>query len=149
MSFEVTTADRFRGCLLGGAIGDALGAPIEFHSLSEIRAMYGRGGIDTFCQRLRPHGRDHRRHADDAVHRRGASPCAVTVIEKGITDPVTVIYLAYLRWLSTQGWKVHANPDFGSPNTGWLITNDVLHASRAPGNTCLSSLGSRRTRESR
>ena len=28
---------HYRGCLLGGAIGDALGAPIEFMSLAEIR----------------------------------------------------------------------------------------------------------------
>ena len=24
------TRDQYRGCLLGGAVGDALGAPIEF-----------------------------------------------------------------------------------------------------------------------
>jgi len=36
---------RYRGCLLGGAVGDALGAPVEFLSLSRIRARYGEGGI--------------------------------------------------------------------------------------------------------
>ncbi len=29
--------DRVRGCLLGGAVGDALGAPIEFLSTASIR----------------------------------------------------------------------------------------------------------------
>ncbi|ABD12298.1 hypothetical protein ThrDRAFT_04337 [Frankia casuarinae] len=33
--------DRVRGCLLGGALGDALGAAIEFQSLDEIRREYG------------------------------------------------------------------------------------------------------------
>lgn len=28
-----TARDRYRGCLLGGAVGDALGAGIEFASL--------------------------------------------------------------------------------------------------------------------
>ena len=36
---------RFRGCLLGGAVGDALGAPVEFMRLDEIRHLYGPGGI--------------------------------------------------------------------------------------------------------
>ncbi|GAA4942108.1 ADP-ribosylglycohydrolase [Nonomuraea thailandensis] len=38
-------SDRVRGCLLGGAIGDALGAPIEFQSLREIRKHHGTDGI--------------------------------------------------------------------------------------------------------
>jgi ADP-ribosylglycohydrolase len=35
----------FRGCLIGGAIGDALGWPIEFMKLEEITRRYGDGGI--------------------------------------------------------------------------------------------------------
>ena len=31
----ITVRDRYRGCLLGGAVGDALGAGIEFASLAE------------------------------------------------------------------------------------------------------------------
>ena len=37
--------DQFRGCLLWGAVGDALGAPIEFWSLSEIRSRFGPDGV--------------------------------------------------------------------------------------------------------
>ncbi|KAB8186251.1 ADP-ribosylglycohydrolase family protein [Nonomuraea phyllanthi] len=40
--------DRVRGCLLGGAIGDALGAPIEFQSLREIRKHHGNAGISGY-----------------------------------------------------------------------------------------------------
>lgn len=29
-------ADKFAGCLLGGAVGDALGWPVEFMSMDEI-----------------------------------------------------------------------------------------------------------------
>jgi ADP-ribosylglycohydrolase len=36
---------HFRGCLLGGAVGDALGAPVEFLDLEEIVRAYGEQGI--------------------------------------------------------------------------------------------------------
>ncbi|MFF1867301.1 ADP-ribosylglycohydrolase family protein [Kitasatospora herbaricolor] len=36
---------RLRGCLLGGAIGDALGHPVEGLSLPAIRARYGERGV--------------------------------------------------------------------------------------------------------
>ncbi|WP_373059891.1 ADP-ribosylglycohydrolase family protein [Gemmatimonas sp.] len=38
----------FHGCLLGGALGDALGGPIEFLTLAQIRAHYGAKGIEQF-----------------------------------------------------------------------------------------------------
>ena len=43
------SVDRFRGCLLGGAVGDALGAPVEFTSLQEIRTRFGRDGVADFA----------------------------------------------------------------------------------------------------
>ena len=36
----VSARSRFVGCLLGGAVGDALGAPIEFQSIDQIRADF-------------------------------------------------------------------------------------------------------------
>lgn len=37
--------DRYEGCVLGLAIGDALGWPVEFMPLPEIRSSYGPDGI--------------------------------------------------------------------------------------------------------
>lgn len=37
--------DQVRGSLLGGAVGDALGAAVEFQSLAEIRSRFGPAGI--------------------------------------------------------------------------------------------------------
>jgi ADP-ribosyl-[dinitrogen reductase] hydrolase len=34
---KLETKDRFTGCLLAGAVGDALGLPVEFLSIDEIR----------------------------------------------------------------------------------------------------------------
>ena len=39
---------KYQGCLLGLAIGDALGAPVEFLSLPEIKKQYGKDGITDF-----------------------------------------------------------------------------------------------------
>ena len=41
-----TLQDRIRGSLIGGAIGDALGYPVEFiDSFKRIQAQYGERGI--------------------------------------------------------------------------------------------------------
>lgn len=34
--------DRFRGCLLGGAAGDALGMPVEGYTAEQIQSLFGR-----------------------------------------------------------------------------------------------------------
>lgn len=34
--------DRFKGCLLGGAAGDALGMPVEGYTADEIQSLFGR-----------------------------------------------------------------------------------------------------------
>ncbi|MCE5246301.1 MAG: ADP-ribosylglycohydrolase family protein [Candidatus Polarisedimenticolia bacterium] len=40
---------RIRGCLLGGAVGNALGAPIERESLAAIRARFGAEGLTDYA----------------------------------------------------------------------------------------------------
>ena len=40
--------DRIRGSLTGGAIGDALGYPVEFLSWSNIQNKYGAMGITRY-----------------------------------------------------------------------------------------------------
>jgi len=44
-SGEVGRSARIAGCLLGGAVGDMLGVPIEFMSLGEIRERFGAAGL--------------------------------------------------------------------------------------------------------
>ena len=44
------TLEYFEGCLLGGAVGDALGAPVEFMTLEEILGRFGPAGIGEFAQ---------------------------------------------------------------------------------------------------
>jgi ADP-ribosylglycohydrolase len=42
---DVTTLDRFRGTMLGLAVGDALGAPVEFCELQTIYGFTGGAGV--------------------------------------------------------------------------------------------------------
>ena len=39
------TPDNFSGCMLGSAIGDAMGKPVEYANIDTIRETYGRKGI--------------------------------------------------------------------------------------------------------
>src|SRR3954463_2560544 len=43
-----TFGDAIAGCLLGGAVGDALGAVVEFDSVDEIRRRFGTDGLTAF-----------------------------------------------------------------------------------------------------
>jgi hypothetical protein len=53
-STRLNPLGRMRGCLLGGAVGDALGAPVEFMSLHDIRAQFGSDGL---CDMVAAYGR--------------------------------------------------------------------------------------------
>src|SRR3954451_3385924 len=120
--------ERIRGCLLGGAVGDALGSPLEFLSLEEIRRRCGPAGPD-----------DLGGITDDTqmtlFTAEGLMRAHNRMVSKGICDVPWVVWRAYLRWLHTQGVTV---PDL--PLNGWLVAVPGLQAQRAPGNTCLSAL---------
>ncbi|MBO0657023.1 ADP-ribosylglycohydrolase family protein [Streptomyces triculaminicus] len=133
-----------RGCLLGGAVGDALGNPVEFLSLHAIRAAYGPAGVSGMV----PDGEGVTgRVTDDtqmtlftaeALIRADARASA-----KGIGGAETGILLhAYLRWLDTQ--QHPGPPPAAGPRdvvrSGWLREQPWLYARRAPGNACLSGL---------
>jgi ADP-ribosylglycohydrolase len=131
------TVQRFRGALLGGASGDALGAAVEFMQRTEILGWFGPAGIrdfapvdgrlgtitdDTqltlFCAEaiLRVHAAGARRD-DLGTHAREQSR-------------------SYLRWLLTQG---EAQTVLDDPHSYLMQHPDLFHR-RGPGTTCLSSL---------
>lgn len=125
-------------CLLGGAIGDALGAEIEFWSLSRIRDHFPDG-----LQDLPPHAGMVGAITDDTqmtlFTAEGLIRAAVRQEMRGICHPAGVIHHALLRWLDTQG----VTPGLDIDDVG-LIRDQRLRARRAPGNTCLSALGAAR-----
>lgn len=128
---------RYRGCLLGGAVGDSLGAAVEFMSESEIGQRFGPDGVQ---EPSLAYGRLGAITDDTQLTlftAEGLMRAFIRERVRGICHPPGVIAYAYLRWLHTQGVSHRAHDECLD---GWLITNRELFERRAPGTTCLAAL---------
>lgn len=135
---EPAMASRFRGCLLGGAVGDALGAPVEFMDLAAIHKTFGPLGIADFAPAYGQIGAITDDTQMTLFTAEGFLRAHVRAVIKGIGPAFdSVTHHAYQRWLHTQGYPVSFNE---SGPDGWLMTLPALFHRRAPGNTCLSAL---------
>jgi ADP-ribosylglycohydrolase len=135
-----TVRGRFLGCLLGGAVGDALGAPVEFMKRSDILRRFGPKGITTYAPAYGGVGTITDDTQMTLFTAEGLIRAWVRGSIKGTTSHAVVTAHAYLRWLQTQGERPACDINFGSDETGWLFKQRALHSRRAPGNTCLSAL---------
>lgn len=130
---------HFAGCLLGGAVGDALGAAVEFDSIHAIRGKYGSAGITDYGAAYGRRGAITDDTQMTLFTAEGLLRANTRQLDRGVCHPATVIYRAYIRWLHTQGERSRSR--FSSEKMdGWLIGVKGLHSRRAPGNTCLSAL---------
>lgn len=132
---KAQTRDRIRGSLIGGAIGDALGYPVEFMSRDSILSRYGGRGITTFS--LDRQGKA--LISDDTQMTLFTANGLLLGVTRGYTHgvsgpPESYVRFAYLDWYYTQGG---ADVKF-QPHT-WLHSLPELNSLRAPGNTCLSA----------
>jgi ADP-ribosylglycohydrolase len=133
--------DRFRGCLLGGAVGDALGAPVEFLPRSEIVGRFDEPGIRDYVPAYGVLGAVTDDTQMTLFTAEGMLRGWVRFNERGLGPSFTATTAgAYLRWLKTQGMTPHGEVPTYSP--GWLITHQELYRNRAPGTTCVSALRS-------
>ncbi|HEX7661807.1 MAG TPA: ADP-ribosylglycohydrolase family protein [Pseudonocardiaceae bacterium] len=139
--------DRLYGSLLAGAIGDALGAPIEFQPLERIIDEHGPRGITGYVR----DGDGTGRITDDtqltlftaealiwahrAIRAAGGDPKAA--------NPRYALQMGYQRWLHTQGraWETVRGPRSTAPLPDYgLLTQHELFQRRSPGATCFASL---------
>lgn len=135
-SASITIHDRLRGCLLAGAVGDALGAPVEFMSLGDIRQQFGTDGIADYVPAYGRIGAITDDTQMTLFTAEGLLRAYVRANLRGICSITSVVSHAYLRWLTTQGIK----PKASIGKTSWLLDIRSLHSRRAPGKTCLSAL---------
>lgn len=132
--------ERYQACLLGGAVGDALGAPVEFMRQSEIVREFGPHGITDMAPAYGKLGAITDDTQMTLFTAEGALRAYVRATLRGICSPPSVIHYAYLRWLYTQGEHEQCDKEFLL--SGWLIGQKALFSRRAPGLTCLDALRS-------
>ncbi|MER6343539.1 ADP-ribosylglycohydrolase family protein [Streptomyces sp. NPDC001595] len=128
---------RVRGTLLGAAVGDALGAPVDGLGIEEIRETYGPEGVVDLAP---------------AYGRRGAVTHLTQLTlfsvdgliraqvrrDTGAWHPPTDVHRAYLRWAATQrDW----GPDERRKDDGWLAREEWLYARRDPARPLLIGFG--------
>lgn len=128
--------NRIKGCLVGGAVGDALGYAVEFSTLSEIIMKFGESGI----KRYELDG-GLARISDDtqmALFTANALLFGETRGQmRGIgAGPAGYFTEAYLDWYETQTEKYPLR-DYHS---SWLVNFREFFSRRAPGGTCMSAL---------
>ncbi len=121
---------RRRGCLLGGALGDMIGAPVEFLNREQIDDVWSEG-----VRPLPAYGKLGAITDDTQMTLFAAEGLIRGKLEGGGRQPSV---FAFGRWLTTQGEDAPSLPE--SERESGLLECRELYAQRAPGNTCLTAL---------
>lgn len=138
--------DKIRGSLFGGAVGDALGYPIEFRSEQEIFSEYGAGGLQEYIIDWKS---GKALISDDTqmslFTANGILIADTRAAMRGIGGvPHNYVADSYLDWLFTQEQSYEHARDlprgFTEGRTSWLLDVPGLYSRRAPGTTCMSAL---------
>lgn len=136
---DMRKIDKFRGCLIGGAAGDALGYAVEFMTENNITSKYGVDGISEYEL---VNGKA--LISDDTqmtlFTANGLLYGTTRGKMRGIMGPYpSYIEIMYQCWYRTQTEKY---PVEDRHKYSWLLNVPELFNLRAPGNTCLSAIES-------
>lgn len=155
--------DKYRGCLLGGAAGDALGYAIEFDREEAIAARYGSRGIRDYQldeRGLAPFSDDTQMtlytansllcslaalsaQASGGAQASSSAPAlgSPTLASPALPSPTALAAYApaqmaqfYVEWMYTQ-----VSPYPLTEPKAWISSLPELFASRAPGVTCMNA----------
>lgn len=134
----IKTEDRIKGCLAGGAMGDALGYPVEHLTFEQIVRRFGNDGITQYCLQ------DGKALiSDDTQLSLFTANGVLNYLTRRkepdlpIDDPCDDVMAAYVDWLKTQGF----GDAIIDPDECWLLKVKELFAIRNPGATCIQSIG--------
>lgn len=126
---------KYKACLIGGAIGDALGYAVEFYRENDIFSRYGKNGITEYELR---NGKAI--ISDDTQMTLFTADGILRGYNNGAyTDSV---YNAYKEWFITQNCGYKTSSKYRPLLTSWLMDVPELWSRRAPGMTCISAIAS-------
>lgn len=122
--------DKIKGCMIAGAIGDALGYEVEFNLEPGIFKRFGKDGIQEYELY------DGLAIVSDDTQMAMFSANAMIYANANELDEIKTIRDSYFAWYHTQvnDYHYHDDPQF------WIMNEKRLYASRAPGGTCLSAI---------
>lgn len=127
--------NKIRGCLIGGAVGDALGYPIEFCEDKVIFELYGESGITEYAL-----SNDVAEISDDTQMTLFTANGLLLGKTRGMMRGImgsyqSYISLCYKDWLKTQTAEFmgYSEGDFS-----WLNNIPEMNHSREPGHTCIN-----------
>lgn len=134
--------DKYQGCLIGGAIGDALGYAVEFSSESSIFSRYGKSGITEYELQ---NGKAI--VSDDTQMTMFTATALLDGITRGrlrgiMGSLASYIGFEYEGWYLTQTKPFPIDIEENYAKYSWLMNMPEMFKRRAPGNTCLSALAS-------
>lgn len=138
--------DRIKGSLFGGAMGDALGYPIEFWKEDRIFGEYGDSGITEYI--LDP-GTGKALISDDTQMTLFTADGFLYAETRGLMrgiggPPHAYIRQSYADWLQTQKVtkekfdEMRRNNDYSG--LSWLNDVPELYSKRMPGSTCINAI---------
>lgn len=133
---SLDSANRIRSCLLLGAVGDALGAPVEFTGARIIERTYGIEAPD----KLAFAGPPPARFTDDTQMTLFMAEGLRRALDHGVARDRDAfreeMARSLVHWLATQNKQVFAELE---DRDSKLLEVEGLRVPRAPGNTCLTS----------
>lgn len=134
--------DRIQGCMFGGAVGDALGYPVEFMREGEIRRRYPSGRIESYDMNFEE---GQALISDDTqmslFTANGLLVQDTRISMRGVGgSPRNYVVNAYEDWYDTQNLSYENYHRAHSDQSSWLMDVPELFSRRAPGYTCLSAL---------
>ena len=137
----MTTKDRIRGCMIGGAVGDALGWPIEFKTERQIFNKYWPDGIHEYDLNAAGEAEI----TDDtqmSLYTANGILCWETAqcVQNETRLPRHFVAMAYQDWLYTQEAADGHETSLRPCDLCWLNAEKGLWHRRGPGVTCLQAL---------
>lgn len=127
--------DKFRGCLIGGAAGDALGYAVEFKREDEIFSEYGKDGITEYDLILDD---DVAEISDDTQMTLFTAEGMLLAGNKSDTpDYIKSIREMYQCWYQTQSEKYTVQ---STKHCSHLMRVPELFHIRCPGMTCMTEI---------